>query len=93
MAGVKKIPMRMCIGCNVMKPKKELIRVVKPKEGDITLDFTGKMAGRGAYICRSAECLEKAAKSHRLEKSFSCRVAPEVYEVMRNALSETDGNS
>lgn len=89
----KKIPMRMCIGCNEMKPKRELIRVVKPKEGDISLDMTGKAAGRGAYICKSAECLRLAQKSHRLEKSFSCKVAPEVYEVMLHVLSEADGNS
>lgn len=88
----KKIPMRMCIGCGEMKPKKELIRVVKSPEGEISLDFTGKKSGRGAYICQSQECLTGAEKSHRLEKSFSCRVAPEVYEVMRNALSEADGD-
>lgn len=89
----KKIPMRMCIGCGEMKPKKELIRVVKTAEGEIGLDFTGKKSGRGAYICPDRECLAGAQKSHRLEKSFSCRVAPEVYEVMQNALSEIDRNS
>ncbi len=87
----KKIPMRMCIGCGEMKPKKELIRVVKSPEGEISLDFTGKKAGRGAYLCRSQECLTGAQKSRRLEKSFSCRVEPEVYEVMMHALSEADG--
>ncbi|MBQ9111341.1 MAG: YlxR family protein [Oscillospiraceae bacterium] len=87
----KKIPMRMCIGCGEMKPKKELIRVVKSPEGEISLDFTGKKSGRGAYLCRSQECLAGAQKSRRLEKSFSCRVQPEVYEVMMHALSEADG--
>ncbi len=87
----KKIPMRMCIGCGEMKPKKELIRVVKSPEGEISLDFTGKKAGRGAYLCRSQACLGGAQKSRRLEKSFSCRVQQEVYEVMMNALSEADG--
>jgi predicted RNA-binding protein YlxR (DUF448 family) len=86
----KKIPMRMCIGCGEMQPKKELIRVVKSPEGEISLDFTGKKAGRGAYLCCSQECLSSAQKSRRLEKSFSCRVQPEVYEVMMNALSEAD---
>jgi predicted RNA-binding protein YlxR (DUF448 family) len=86
----KKIPMRMCIGCGEMKPKKELIRVVKSPEGDISLDFTGKKAGRGAYLCRSQECLAQAQRSHRLEKSFSCKVEAEVYEVMIYALSEAD---
>lgn len=89
----KKIPMRQCIGCGEMKPKRELIRVVKPKEGEIMLDVTGKLAGRGAYLCSNAECLRQAQKSHRLERSFSCKVAPEVYEVMLNALSEADGDS
>lgn len=89
----KKIPMRMCIGCHEIKPKKELIRIVKSPEGEIFLDFKGKKAGRGAYLCKDAACLELARKQHRIEKSFSCRVEPEVYEVMLNALSETDRNS
>ena len=89
---VKKIPMRQCIGCGEMKPKRELIRVVKPKEGEISLDLTGRLPGRGAYLCRNAECLRMAQKSRRLERSFSCKVEPEVYEVMLHALS-ADGNS
>ena len=60
MMKTKKIPMRMCLGCGEMKPKRELIRVVKSKEGDISLDLTGKKSGRGAYICKSVECFEKA---------------------------------
>ncbi|WP_294406079.1 YlxR family protein [uncultured Ruminococcus sp.] len=82
----KKIPMRMCLGCGEMKPKKELVRVVKPKEGDISLDLTGKKAGRGAYICRSAECLAKARKARRLEKSFSCKISDEIYDSMEEEL-------
>lgn len=82
----KKIPMRMCLGCNEMKPKKELIRVVKSPEGDISLDFKGKAPGRGAYICRSSDCLAKAKKARRLEKSFSCKIEESVYEVMLNEL-------
>ena len=84
----KKIPMRMCLGCNEMKPKKELIRVVRSPEGDISLDFKGKAAGRVAYICRSTECLEKARKARRFEKSFSCRIEDSVYEVMMNELGK-----
>ncbi len=84
----RKIPMRMCLGCGEMKPKMELIRVVKSPEGDISLDFRGKAAGRGAYICRSTECLEKARKARRFEKSFSCRIEESVYEVMLSELSE-----
>lgn len=89
----KKMPMRMCIGCHENKPKKELIRIVKSPEGEISLDFTGKKPGRGAYLCQDAGCLELARKQRRIEKSFSCRVSPEVYEVMKNALSETNGDS
>lgn len=82
----KKIPMRMCLGCGEMKPKKELIRIVKSAEGDISLDFTGKKNGRGAYICRSCECFEKARKVRRLEKTFSCRIDESIYEVMADEL-------
>ena len=89
----RKIPMRMCLGCGEMKPKMELIRVVKSPEGDISLDFRGKAAGRGAYICRSAECLEKARKARRFEKSFSCRIEESVYEVMLSELSEGSQDS
>ncbi len=89
----KKIPMRMCLGCNEMKPKKELIRVVKSPEGEISLDFKGKAAGRGAYICRSAECLEKARKARRFEKSFSCKIDDSVYEVMINELGKEPQDS
>ena len=89
----KKIPMRMCVGCHENKPKKELVRIVKSPEGEISLDFTGKKAGRGAYVCGNAACLELARKNRRLEKSFSCKIQPEVYEVMQHVLSETDGNS
>ena len=78
--------MRMCLGCNEMKPKKELVRVVKSKEGEISLDLTGKKAGRGAYICRNAECLRRARKARRLEKSFSCMISNEIYESMEAQL-------
>ena len=82
----------MCLGCNEMKPKMELIRVVRSPEGEISLDFKGKAAGRGAYICRSAECLEKARKARRFEKSFSCKIEESVYEVMLNELGSEKEN-
>ena len=82
----KKIPMRMCLGCGKMKPKKELIRMVKPKEGELMLDLTGKAAGRGAYICRSAECFRAARKAHRFEKAFSCMISGELYDRMESEL-------
>ena len=76
----------MCLGCNEMKPKKELIRVVKSPEGEISLDFTGKKSGRGAYICRSVECFNKARKGRRLEKAFSCKIDAGVYDAMAEEL-------
>ncbi len=88
MAGVKKIPMRMCLGCGEMKPKKELIRAVKSPEGEISLDLTGKKNGRGAYVCPSAECLRLARKARRFEKSFECRISDEVYDNMERELNE-----
>ena len=89
----KKTPMRMCLGCGEMKPQKELIRVVKSPEGEISLDFKGKAAGRGAYICRSTDCLEKARKARRFERSFSCKIEESVYEVMMNELREEPQDS
>ncbi len=90
MAGVKKIPMRMCLGCGEMKPKKTLIRVVKSPEGEVSLDLTGKKSGRGAYICRSCECFEKARKARRFEKAFSCKIEEEVYDKMEGELSANE---
>ena len=78
----------MCLGCNEMKPKKELIRVVRSPEGEISLDTTGKKSGRGAYACPNAECLRLARKSRKLEKSFSCRISDEVYDNMERELNE-----
>ena len=83
---VKKIPLRMCTGCMEMKPKKELIRVVKSQDGDVSVDLTGKKAGRGAYICKNIECLEKAIKSKRIEKSFETKISEEIYEDLRGVI-------
>ena len=84
--GLKKIPLRMCLGCNEMKPKNELMRVVKDPEGNISLDFTGKKNGRGAYICRSKACLEKAIKSKRIERSFSVAIPNEIYDSLEKEM-------
>lgn len=83
---IRKVPMRMCTGCGQMKPKRELVRVVKSQDGEIALDLTGKKAGRGAYVCRDIECLQKARKARRLEKAFSCRIPDEVYDRMEEEL-------
>ena len=74
-----------------MKPKKELVRVVKSPEGDISLDLTGKKPGRGAYVCPSLACLQAARKARRLEKGFACRIPDEVYDRMEEELSGHDG--
>ena len=75
----KKVPIRICSGCMEHKPKRELVRVVKNKQGEISLDLTGKKQGRGAYICNDIECLKKAQKTRKFERSFSSRVPDEVY--------------
>ena len=79
----KKIPMRQCVGCREMKPKKELIRVVRSPEGDISLDFHGKKPGRGAYVCPDPECLRKAQRAKALERSLEVPIPDEVYERRR----------
>lgn len=84
----KKVPIRMCCGCGQNLPKRELIRIVKSPEGEISLDKTGKKSGRGGYICPKVECLNVAQKSRKIERVFSCRIPEEVYEVMRDELSK-----
>ena len=84
----RKIPLRKCVGCGEMKDKRELVRVVRNKEGEISVDLYGKKPGRGAYICRSAECLTKAQKAKRLEKAFSTSIAPEIYDAMKKEIAD-----
>lgn len=88
----RKVPMRMCIGCGEMKPKKELVRIVKNADGVISLDTTGKKPGRGAYICANSECLIKAKKAKRLEKAFQCAIPDEIFMNLEQQLSE-DGKT
>ena len=87
---MKKIPLRMCTGCGEMKPKKELVRVVRSKEGEISLDLTGRKAGRGAYVCRSLDCLKKARKTRRIERSLDCQLPNEVYDAMEKEMAEDE---
>lgn len=87
----KKIPMRLCTGCRVMKPKKELIRVVRSPEGTISLDFKGKSPGRGAYICRDSECLKKARKSKALERALETVIPEELYAGLIESMEAGDG--
>lgn len=83
---MKKGPQRTCIGCNQKKDKKDLIRIVKNKENEITIDRTGKKDGRGAYICDDEKCLEKLIKSKRLERTFEISIPDEIYESLRGAI-------
>ena len=78
----RKIPMRQCVGCREMRPKRELIRVVRSPEGEIALDFRGKNPGRGAYVCAKTDCLARAKKSRALERAFRCPVPDDVYDAL-----------
>ena len=82
----KKIPLRQCIGCREMKPKKELIRVVRSPDGEISLDFKGKASGRGAYLCPEPACLKKAVRAKALERALSVSIPPEIYEKLREQM-------
>lgn len=91
MQKVKKIPQRQCLGCREMKDKKALIRVVRSPEGAISLDFKGKLPGRGAYVCPDMECLKKARKSRALERAFETAIPAEVYELLEQQMGESNG--
>ncbi len=82
----KKIPLRQCVGCREMKEKRELIRVVKSPEGEVSLDFKGKKPGRGAYLCPNAECLKRARKARALERAFETALPVEVYEALETQM-------
>ncbi|NLD58805.1 MAG: YlxR family protein [Clostridiales bacterium] len=88
MPKTKKVPMRMCVGCREMKPKKELLRVVKPQEGDARIDFTGKAAGRGAYVCRSPECLKRAQKTKALERALEAQISADVFGALEAQMAD-----
>ena len=90
MAVKKKIPMRKCVGCGEMKPKKELMRILKTETGEFVVDAAGKKNGRGAYICRSVECFKQAVKSRGLERSFKMPVDKRVYEDLKRSLENIE---
>ena len=87
----RKIPMRMCVGCREMKPKAQLLRVVKPQDGDAHIDRTGKAPGRGAYVCDDPECLKKARKSRALERALETAIGEEVYALLEAQLQPGPG--
>lgn len=80
--------MRQCVGCREMKPKKDLIRVVKSPEGQVSLDFRGKLPGRGAYVCPDSACLARARKSRALERAFETALPPEVWQALEEQMKE-----
>ena len=84
---MKKIPQRTCIGCNSKKDKKDLIRVVKNKDGEISIDLTGKKDGRGIYLCKSEECLNKAIKNKRISRTFEMEIDENIYESLRKFIN------
>lgn len=84
----KKVPMRQCVGCREMKPKRELIRVVRSPEGAVSLDFRGKLPGRGAYVCPNEACLARARKSRALERAFDTALPDEVYAALEAQMKE-----
>ena len=86
----KKIPLRKCTGCNEMKPKKELIRVLKTTEDEIVLDKTGKKNGRGAYLCNSLACFQQAKKTKGLERSLQVKIPDEIYETLEKELNAVE---
>lgn len=85
-----KVPLRQCVGCREMKSKRDMIRILKTPEGAFTLDFTGKKNGRGAYLCRDAQCLAKAVKSKALDRSFRMTIPVEVYESLEREWEEIE---
>ncbi len=87
MPAVKKVPMRQCLGCKQLKPKRELIRVVKNSEGEVSIDLVGKKPGKGAYVCRSIDCFKAARKSKSFEKSLSCAIPSDVFDSMEAELN------
>ena len=88
MAKERKIPLRKCNGCGEMKPKAELVRVVRSPEGDLSMDLTGRKAGRGAYVCHNIECLRIARKRKALERSFACAIPSEIYDRLEEEMME-----
>ena len=87
---IRKIPQRKCVGCGTSKDKKELIRVVRNAEGEISVDLTGKKNGRGAYVCKEAACLKKAQKAKRIERAFDCAIPDEIFEKMEQELIKSE---
>ena len=93
MPAIKKIPQRKCVGCGVSKNKKDLIRVVRSPENEISIDLKGKKSGRGAYICKDENCLKKAVKAKRFEKNLEVAISPEILDVLLQQLKSESTES
>ncbi len=87
---VKKVPMRSCCGCREKRPKRELVRVVRSPEGEVSLDITGRKAGRGVYLCSSKDCLLKAKKSRALSRALECEIPEEVFERLEGEIAKNE---
>ncbi|HHX21353.1 MAG TPA: YlxR family protein [Clostridiales bacterium] len=83
----KKVPLRMCVGCREMFPKRELLRIVRSPEGEVSMDPTGRKSGRGAYVCHSADCLQKAIRHRQLERALETKLGDEVAQALQDALA------
>lgn len=90
MTGKKRIPMRKCVGCGEMKPKKELMRILRSEDGEFIVDAAGKKNGRGAYLCRSVECFRSAVRSKGLERSFKQEIPQDVYDRLEKEMGEIE---
>ncbi|MBQ1193940.1 MAG: YlxR family protein [Lachnospiraceae bacterium] len=90
MSTIKKVPMRKCTGCGELKPKKELVRVIKNSENQVMMDLTGKMNGRGAYVCKTQQCLAKAIKTKAIERSLQIQISENVYEQLKAEMSNEE---
>ncbi len=86
-AKVKKVPLRKCTGCGESFPKRDLIRVVRSPEGEVSLDFTGKKSGRGAYVCKNAQCFKKARKANRFRNNLECEIPEEVLQALEEEIA------
>ena len=87
----KRTPMRQCLGCREMKPKPELVRVVRAPDGTVSVDLKGKAPGRGAYVCRSADCLKKALRSKALSRALDVEIPPEIHDALSAQMEDADG--
>ncbi len=93
MSKIRKLPLRICVGCQEKKSKRELIRIVRTPAGEVAVDLTGKQSGRGAYICPKNDCLQKAVKGKRLEKNLQVPISPEIIDRLKKMMALPEGET